>query len=284
MKIGVSLSNYGSLPSREFLKDSATDVENQELDSIWVSDHIIVPKKNDPWTRVFESVSTLGFLTSITDKVQLGTSIILIPLRDPMILAKQIATLDSLSKGRIVLGVGIGWNKEEFQMLGKNFENRKTTIAKNLKIMRDFWGKKYSNQGYSNEPIPSTEGGPPILIGGQSKGALNRVVSIGDGWHPVGISPEQYQLGIQEITGIKERDYIWSLRINFAANVKIESQYIGADGEKRLRITGSTDETILQIQEYQKVGIEHIVCDIKADSKKEYLEQIRILGEIKNSF
>ena len=180
MKIGVSLSNYGSLPSREFLKDSAIEIENQELDSIWVSDHIIVPKKNDPWTRIFESVSTLGFLTSITENVQLGTSIILIPLRDPMILAKQIATLDSLSKGRIVLGVGIGWNKEEFQILGKNFENRKITIAENLRIIRDFWSKKYSNQGYSNEPMPSTEVGPPILIGGQSKGALNRVASIGD--------------------------------------------------------------------------------------------------------
>ena len=111
MKIGVSLSNYGLLPSRKFLKETAIEIENQKLDSIWVSDHIIVPKNNDPWTRVFESIATLGFLSSITEEPQLGSSILLVPLRNPFILTKQITTLDSLSNGRIIFGVGIGWNK-----------------------------------------------------------------------------------------------------------------------------------------------------------------------------
>jgi probable F420-dependent oxidoreductase len=284
MKIGISLSNYGQLPSRSFLKDTAIEIENHELNSIWTSDHIIVPKNNEPWTRVFETITTLGFLASITNTVQLGSSIIIVPLRNPLVLAKQIATLDSLSDGRVIIGVGIGWNKKEFDLLGHDFKNRTKTIGENINIMRKMWAGEYSQQGYSCEPMPVSDKGPPILIGGQSKGALKRVASIGDGWHPVGISSQQYSSGMQEIIQMKKRDYIWSLRINFAANKKIESHYTGTDGSPRLRLVGSTDEIISQIQEYQKIGLNHLVCDIRADSKNEYFEQLKSVGEIKKSF
>jgi len=284
MKMGVSLSNYGILPSRSFLKDAALEIERLELDSIWVSDHIIVPKNDTPWNRVFESITTLGFLSSITESVQLGSSVLLVPLREPLVLAKQIATLDSLSNGRVMIGVGIGWNKKEFDLLGYDFKNRSKTVAENIDIMRKMWAGNYSKQGYSCEPIPVSDNGPPILIGGQSDGALKRVASIGDGWHPVGISAQEYDLGIQKITQMKKSNFIWSLRINFAVNQKIESRYTGADGHPRLRLVGSIDEIISQIQKYQKVGLAHLVCDIRADSQKEYFEQLKLVGEIKKSF
>ena len=285
MKIGVSLSNYGLLPSRSFLKDTALEIERMELDSIWVSDHIIVPKSNAPWNRVFESVTTLGFLASITEYVQLGSSILLVPLREPLVLAKQIATLDSLSNGRVMIGVGIGWNNKEFDLLGYDFKNRTKTVVENIDIMRKMWAGEYSKQGYSCEPMPVSNKGPPILIGGNSSGALKRVAAIGDGWHPVGISPHEYGLGIQKITEMKKKeDFIWSLRINFAANQKIKSQYTGTDGNPRLRLVGNIDEIISKIQEYQKIGLTHLVCDIRADSKKEYFEQLKSVGEIKKSF
>ena len=284
MKMGVSLSNYGILPSRSFLKDAALEIERLELDSIWVSDHIIVPKNDTPWNRVFESITTLGFLSSITESVQLGTSVLLVPLREPLVLAKQIATLDSLSNGRVMIGVGIGWNKKEFDLLGYDFKNRSKTVAENIDIMRKMWAGDYTKQGYSCEPMPVSDNGPPILIGGQSDGALKRVASIGDGWHPVGISAQEYDLGIQKITQMKKSNFIWSLRINFVANQKIESHYTGADGNPRLRLVGSIDEIISQIQKYQKVGLAHLVCDIRADSQKEYFEQLKLVGEIKKSF
>ena len=83
---------------------------------------------------------------------------------------------------------------------------------------------------------------------------------------------------------MKKDDFIWSLRINFAANQKIESKYTGADGNPRLRLVGSIDDIISQIQEYQKIGLTHLVCDIRDNSKKEYFEQLKIIGEIKKSF
>ena len=284
MRIGISLSNYGLMPSRSFLKDAALEVERLELDSIWVSDHIIVPKNDAPWNRVFENVVTLGFLASITERVNLGSSILLVPLREPHVLAKQIATLDSLSNGRMVVGVGIGWNEREFDLLGCDFKNRAKTVVENIDIMRKMWSGEYSKQGYSCEPMPVSDKGPPILIGGKSDGALKRVASIGDGWHPVGISVQEYSLGMQKITQMKKDDFIWSLRINFAANQKIESQYTGADGNPRLQLVGNVDEIILQMQEYQQVGLSHLVCDIRADSQKEYFEQLKTIGEIKKSF
>lgn len=284
MKIGVSISNYGKLPSRDFLRDVALEIENSGLDSIWTSDHIIVPKENNPWTRVFETITTLSFLASITQKVQLGTSILLIPLREPFALAKQIATLDSLSTGRVMIGVGIGWNKKEFELIGCDFKNRTKILAENLDVMRKMWSGQFIDQGYLCEPMPYSENGPPILIGGQSDGAIQRVAAIGDGWHPVGISAKEYETDIQKITSIEKRDYIWSLRINFAANKEIESYYTGTDGGPRLRLVGSMDEIISKIQDYEKVGLEHLVCDIRADSKKEYLEQLKAVSQIKKSF
>ena len=284
MKIGISLSNYGPMPSRSFLKEAALEIENLGLDSIWVSDHIIVPKTDKPWNRVFEGITTLGFLASVTESVNLGSSIILVPLRDPMVLAKQIATLDALSNGRVIVGVGIGWNKKEFKLLEHDFEKRTTDIVKKVQIMRKMWANEYLQQGYSCEPLPISKSGPPILIGGQSKAALERVVNFGDGWHPVGISAQQYASGIKQIEGLKKRDFLWSLRINFAANQKIDAQYKGADGSPRLRLVGNTDEIISKMQEYQRVGVSHLVCDIRADSEKQYFEQLKIVGEIKDSF
>jgi len=83
---------------------------------------------------------------------------------------------------------------------------------------------------------------------------------------------------------MKKSNFIWSLRINFAANQKIESQYTGADGHPRLRLVGSVDEIISQIQKYQKVGLAHLVCDVRADSQQEYFEQLKVIGKIKKSF
>lgn len=284
MKIGISLANYGDLPDRKFLKDSAIEIEDNNLDSIWFSDHIIVPKKNTPWNRVFETITTLGFLSSITNNVQLGSSIIVVPLRDPFLLAKQIATLDSLSEGRVLIGAAIGWNEQEYKILNQGFSTRIKTFEKNIEIMKKIWSGDYEEGGFSCEPMPKSPNGPPILIGGQSEGALKRVAITGDGWHPVGISSQQYLNGMQKIQDMKKQDYLWSLRINFAANQKISHQYTGTDGGPRLRLVGNINEIISQIQEYQKIGLHHLVLDIRANSKEQYFDQLKIAGEIKKSF
>ena len=285
MKIGISVSNYGKFPSREFLKNAAIESERQEMDSIWTSDHIIVPKDHAPWTRVFETITTLSFFSSITENIMLGISIILLPLRNPLILAKQIATLDALSKGRTIIGIGIGWDDKEFNMVGKNFTSRTKTVKDQVEQMRKFWSGGYAKEGFISEPLPTTRNGPQIIIGGQSQEALKRVADIGDGWHPVGITPTEYEEGKQKIIKMKNKeDYIWSLRLGFAGNKMIDSKYVGTDGKKRIRLVGNINQIINQVEKYQKIGVDHLILDIRDVSSDEYLEQIKIIGQIRKSF
>ncbi|MDH3736897.1 MAG: LLM class flavin-dependent oxidoreductase, partial [Nitrosopumilus sp.] len=284
LKIGISVSNYGDFPSREFLQNAAKESEKQELDSIWTSDHIIVPKNHTPWTRVFETIITLAFISSITEQITLGTSIILLPLRNPIVLAKQIATLDALSKGGVIIGIGIGWNDKEFDIVGKDFASRTKTVKNQVEQMRKLWSGGFVNEGFVSEPLPDKKNGPPILIGGQSQGALKRVASFGDGWHPVGITPTEYEQGKQKITQIQNQDYLWSLRLGFAANKTINSEYVGTDGKKRIRLVGDVNQIINEIEKYQKIGLEHLILDVRDVSSEEYLEQIKIIGQIRRSF
>ncbi len=285
LKIGISIANYGHLPSRDFLLNAAIESEKQGLDSIWTSDHIIVPKEHDPWTRVFETITTLSFISSITKNILLGTSVILLPLRDPMILAKQIATIDALSNGRVLIGIGIGWNDREFKLIGKNFQSRIKTVGDQVQIMKKFWKDGFQNDGFTSEPLPAKEHIPPILIGGQSVGALKRVVEFGDGWHPVGITPQEYEQGKKRIMDMNDQKYVWSLRLGFTANKNsLDSEYMGTDGKKRIRLVGSTQQIISDIEKYRKIGLDHLILDIRDVTSAEYLEQIRIIGEIRKYF
>lgn len=285
MKIGISVANYGDLPSRDFILNAAKESEKQGLDSIWTSDHIIVPKEHCPWTRVFETITTLSFISSVTNNILLGTSVILLPLRDPMILAKQIATIDALSNGRIIIGVGIGWNDKEFGLMGKNFQSRIKTVGRQVQTMRKFWKGEFQNDGFTSEPLPDMKKNIPILIGGQSVGALRRVVEFGDGWHPVGITPQEYQEGKKKITNMKIQKYVWSLRLGFTANKdSLDSEYIGTDGKKRIRLVGNKSQIISYIEKYEKIGLDHLILDIRDVNPIEYLEQIRLVGQIRKYF
>ena len=284
MKIGISVSNYGEFPSREFLQKAAKESEKQELDSIWTSDHIIVPRNHTPWTRVFETITTLSFISSITEQIMLGTSIILLPLRNPIVLAKQIATLDVLSEGRVIIGTGIGWDNKEFERVGKDFPSRTKTVKNQVETMRKFWRGDFASEGFVSEPLPDKKNGPPILIGGHSEGALKRVASFGDGWHPVGITSAEYEQGKQKITQLQNQSYLWSLRWGFAANKTIDSEYVGTDGKKRIRLVGDVNKIISEIEKYQKIGLEHLILDIRDVSSDEYMDQIKIIGQIRKSF
>ena len=285
MKIGLSVSNYGTFPSREFLLNVAKESEKQELDSIWTSDHIIVPKDHTPWTRVFETITTLSFFSSVTENIFLGTSVILLPLRNPLILAKQIATLDALSNGRVIVGIGIGWNDQEFNLVGKDFSSRTKTVKDQIQIMRKFWRGDFQNEGFVSEPLTLKENGPLILIGGQSQGALKRVIDFGDGWHPVGITPKQYEQGKEKISQAKNQQYLWSLRLGFVANNhSLDSEYVGTDGKKRIRLVGNENEIIKQIEKYQKIGLYHLILDVRDVFSDDYLDQIKIIGNIRKSF
>jgi probable F420-dependent oxidoreductase len=188
--LGVILPNYGSASSPAEIRRVAELAVELGYDSIWATEHIIVgPDGVDPYGRVYDPLVTLGWLAGLTESIGLGTSIILAPLHNPIHLAKEVATLQELSGGRVVLGLGLGWHRDEFEFMGVPFSGRGRRTDEAIEVMRALWrgerdfaGELWSFHDATAEPHPSPS--PEIWIGGSSDRAIRRALELGDAWHP----------------------------------------------------------------------------------------------------
>jgi probable F420-dependent oxidoreductase len=188
--LGVILPNYGAGSSVAGIRRTAELAEELGYDSVWTTEHIIVgPEGVDPYGRVYDPLVTLGWIAGWTERIGLGTSIVLVPLHNPMHLAKQAATLAELRPGRVTLGVGMGWHTDEFEFMGVEFEGRGRRGDEALRVIRALWsgerdfeGEQWSFHDATSEPLPSPP--PEIWIGGSSSAAIRRARTLGDAWHP----------------------------------------------------------------------------------------------------
>ena len=203
IRIGAKLPHSGPLPARLGLDRMAARLEAAGFDSMWVSDHVVFPhevRSRYPFAadgrvtwRVdvdyIEPVIALSAISAATSRAELGTSVLILPMRNPVLFAKQAACIDVLSRGRLVLGVGAGWLREEFDALAANFEERGSILEEWLEIARACWtgsagpyeGRHYRlPEAIYCRPVP--ERVPPVLIGGMSRAALERAGRIADGW------------------------------------------------------------------------------------------------------
>jgi len=186
----VILPNYGKDSSPDGIRRTAEAAEELGFDSIWATEHIIVgPEAVDPYGRVYDPLVTLGWLAAQTERIGLGTSIVLVPLHNPVHLAKEVATLQELSGGRFTLGVGMGWHRDEFEFMGVEFEGRSRRADEAIRILRALWsgerdfeGRYWSFRDATFEPRPSPQ--PEIWVGGSSERAVRRALELGDAWHP----------------------------------------------------------------------------------------------------
>jgi probable F420-dependent oxidoreductase len=187
---GVILPNYGTNSNPKAIRRTAELAEELGFDSVWTTEHIIVgPDAIDPYGRVYDPLVTLGWIAGLTERVGLGTSIVLVPLYNPMHLAKEVATLQELSGGRFRLGVGMGWHHAEFEFMGIPFEGRGRRADEAIRLMRALWsgeknfeGKLWSFHDATAEPHPSPQ--PEVWVGGSSERAVRRARELGDVWHP----------------------------------------------------------------------------------------------------
>jgi len=203
IRIGAKLPHSGPLPARLGLDRMAARLEAAGFDSMWVSDHVVFPhevRSRYPFAadgrvtwRVdvdyIEPVIALSAISPATSRAELGTSVLILPMRNPVLFAKQAACIDVLSRGRLVLGIGAGWLREEFDALAANFEERGSILEEWLEIARACWtgsagpyeGRHYRlPEAIYCRPVP--ERVPPVLIGGMSRAALERAGRIADGW------------------------------------------------------------------------------------------------------
>jgi probable F420-dependent oxidoreductase len=188
--LGAILPNFGAGSTPDGIRRVAEAAEELGFDSVWTTEHIIVgPDGVDPYGRVYDPLVTLGWIAGWTERIGLGTSIVLVPLHNPMHLAKEVATLQELSGGRFTLGVGMGWHKDEFDFMGVPFEGRGRRADESIRLMRALWsgerdfdGELWSFHDATSEPHPSPQ--PEIWVGGSSERAIRRALELGDAWHP----------------------------------------------------------------------------------------------------
>jgi len=186
----VILPNYGLDSSVDGIRRTTELAEELGFASVWTTEHVIVgPEGVDPYGRVYDPLITLGWIAGWTERIALGTSIVLVPLHNPMHLAKQVATLQELSGGRFALGVGMGWHKDEYDFMGVEFAGRGRRADEAIRLMRALWngehdfdGEHWSFHDATSEPLPAEQ--PEIWVGGSSARALRRARELGDVWHP----------------------------------------------------------------------------------------------------
>lgn len=298
MKFGVCLPNFpfGVEPSRTAIVGVAKEAALLGYDSLWVSDHILVPAEYPRYGRLFESLSTLAYIGGVTEQIRLGTSILVVPYRSAIVIAKQAATIDALTDGRLILGVGAGWIEGEFAALDVDFENRGRRLDESLAVMRTLWtdddptvdGEVYQFSDVLFEPKPAQTGGVPIWVGGHSTAALRRAVTYGAAWHPDDLGPDEladYTRRLDEMSDGRTIDI--SLRRTVDARPAMTIAESGAGGETEGQweggtasaLTGSVDEILGEIEQVAALGVTHLICQFEHRTQREHLDQMRFFVE-----
>ncbi|WP_419910995.1 LLM class F420-dependent oxidoreductase [Candidatus Poriferisodalis sp.] len=201
MKFGFTVPNNFGVDDPAEVVALAVEAEQLGFDSVWVNHHVL--NVGYVWDRLGErpyhdALVTLTWMAAHTSRVRLGTSVLVMPYLHPMVLAKELATLDRLSGGRLVVGLGVGSLPEENELLGAEYDDRGRLSNEFVEVLDLLWtqpsasydGHYYSFEGAVSSPKPLQQPRPPILIGGNRPPALRRVGRLGDGWHPMMLSPE----------------------------------------------------------------------------------------------
>jgi alkanesulfonate monooxygenase SsuD/methylene tetrahydromethanopterin reductase-like flavin-dependent oxidoreductase (luciferase family) len=224
MQLGIHLPHAGEQATPDKIRRAAMRAEDLGLDDVWVSEHIIVPRATFPRSPLFyDPVLSLVWAAAVTKRVRLGTSVLVLPMRHPLSLAKELATLQNFSEGRLILGAGVGWLEAEFAALGAPFHERGRRTDEGIAMM---------------QPLPVKP--IPIWFGARSEAAYRRTVRIGDGWHGSQLTPEQALPAINRLRRERpEPEFTISMR----------THWNGKDqGELRERIAA-----------YGAVGVQHVM-------------------------
>jgi probable F420-dependent oxidoreductase len=286
MKAGMLLPHLGDSVTRDNVIYIAKEAEKEGLDSVWVLERLLWPlKPQTPYVatpdgtlpveyqNVLDPLETLTYLAGITDKISLGTCIIDMLFHNPVVLARRFATLDILSRGRAIAGLGIGWSKDEYEVSGVPYKHRGERANEFLQVLKRIWtdevvefkGQFYSIPSSKIGPKPVQKPHPPILLGGFSPKTLLRIVNYADGWLPVaGFGPlEQLE---QSINGLREgarkanKDPS-KIRIFVLTypNLLDSSSPAPSSEQQRSPMTGTTDQIGTDIDKIKSMGVEHII-------------------------
>lgn len=272
MQLGIHLPHIGRKAGPDSIRRAALQAEELGFADVWVSEHIIVPKDGGypPSPNFWDPVLTLTWAAAVTSRVRLGTSVLVLPMRHPLPLAKELATLQNLSQGRLILGAGVGWLEAEFAALGVPFRERGRRMDEGIALMRAVWTQdpvtfetrwidaEVHNMRSQPQPIVPI----PIWIGGSSDAAFKRACGL-DGWHGSRVRPDQAKQVVQRFRAQRpDEAFTISLRININAN--------------------NVDESQSALAAYAEAGVQHVMAapeDRDIDSYLRTVERFRKAGE-----
>ncbi len=302
MRYGFYLPTRGPTATRDGVLSLAREGERLGLHSAMIADHVVFPVESTsayPYTvdrkhpsggDALEAFSILGVVAGATEKLRLVTSVLVLPYRNPVLTAKMVASLDVLSGGRVTLGVGVGWLKEEFEALDSpDFDRRGAVTDEWITIFKQLWtqspasfqGEFYSYEDIRCEPFPVQMPHPPIWVGGHSRPALRRTAKHGDGWHPVGaiaaspLPPQEMRMHmdtLKRMTEAEGRDFS-AITVSYKAPL-YDAGIPDRDGTRR-SFSGSPDEVAGDIRSFAAIGVQELIFDFRGQSIAETIERLQ---------
>jgi alkanesulfonate monooxygenase len=310
---GIAARNftaYPEMPDMPALVEYGVKMEQLGFDSLWVWDHVLLGV--EPNFPIIEALTLLTAIAARTKKIKLGTGILVLPLRNPVLLAKQLSSMDLLSGGRLIMGMASGWYKREFDAVGVPFEQRGKIMDENLEIVTKFWTEPMVKGQYTYHkipagvmyPKPAQKPRPPILIGGYVDRVLKRAAVAGDGWLTYFYRPESFATSWAKIRdfakeGGKNPDHLLNasqlpIRIG-KSRAAVESEmmeWLGkewdyaswSESTKDSAVLGTVDECVEQLKTHLAVGVQKLIF-VPYRYEMEQIEIIarEIIPRLKNS-
>jgi probable F420-dependent oxidoreductase len=311
MRYGFYLPTRGKTATADALETLVARGEALGFSSVMIADHVVFPtvvNSKYPYTvsgvfpgqgDALEQLSLMAFVAGRTSRLRLVTSVMILPYRNPVFTAKTLATIDVLSRGRVTVGVGVGWLREEFEALAAaDFDRRGAVSDEYLRIFKTLWtrspasfeGEFYRFTDLQCLPLPVQKPHPPIWVGGHSRPAIRRAARLGDGWHPVGanpavpLTPAELKASLDLLHREAEaagRDPS-ALTISFKAPVYDPTTPVA--GGTRRPLSGSADQIMEDIAEYARLGVSELVFDFRSEDLSESLDRMeRFAATIKPS-
>jgi probable F420-dependent oxidoreductase len=264
MDYGLALPNLGAGAGPEGLLAAVEAAEEHGFTDVWTTDHLLIDRENaDDYGRLYEAITTLAWLAGRSRAIRLGTSVIVVPMRNAVVLAKELATVDALSGGRLIAGFGVGWNTKEFGNVGvsERFHERGAYLDETIAICRHLWsgseapfhGRFHSFEDYMFEPLPAQGGDLPIWLGARDERALRRVGRLADAYHASATKPSAYGPRIPIIRAAAEAAGRPMPRLSARARVELD-----AGPQSFYTIHGTPEDVAAEIRAFAALGIDHL--------------------------
>jgi probable F420-dependent oxidoreductase len=289
MRIGVTVPNvHETLAERTTIEAVGRMADDLGFDSIWCNDRLAIPGARggggaepayaaaygqDRGQHIYEPLIVLAYLAAVTRRVMLGTSVYLLPLRNPLLAARQAVSLDRLSDGRLVLGVGIGWLEGEFVALGVPYRERGRRTDEAIAVLKESCGPNSAR--FLPKPVQRPH--PPLWIGGRSDAAMRRAARAGDAWHPSHLTLDELRRRVPELHAECERAGRSADEVTVTTRRKLVLGPSSSDEPERV-IRGDPGAIAATVAELEEVGIVHLIVEIPGSSEGELLENLDWFG------